>query len=478
MKKLFIFLMTIFGINIFSVMNTYAEEFTFYEGNYIPGIYMTKVHGGTRYYQKARFFYQNGSNKFAYCVEPFAMFNENSTYVSSLTSDNLNSSQIDRIKKIAYFGYSYGAHKIGSWYAVTQFMIWKEANPADDIYFTDGLDGNRIVAHEAEIENINQLIRNYETKPSFNNSTINLEEGNEITLIDENNVLDNYTSDNKNIKIDGNKLIVSNLTEGEYTINLTRSENNVQTIPLFYNSSNSQNMMTIGDLPSIYASLKIKVQKTGIEITKVDSDTKTTTASGEAKLNGAIYNLFDENMNLIDSIEIKDDMKGVISNLKYGKYFIKEKKAGIGYQLDTEIHEVIISKDNPVINITLENKVIKKRIEIHKQYGDNNINYDESNISFDILNNKNEIVDTITTSNSGYASILLPFGKYILHQRNTTSGYKLLDDININVSNISDETLELYDYKIEVPNTYINKNNYFITLIIRIFNYVKKILFY
>ena len=43
MKKIFIFLITILGINCLSILNVNAESF--YEGSYIDNIYVTKESG-------------------------------------------------------------------------------------------------------------------------------------------------------------------------------------------------------------------------------------------------------------------------------------------------------------------------------------------------------------------------------------------------------------------------------------------------
>ena len=76
MKKIKIFLIIIICILLKLNINVYAEQTTFYEGEYIPGIWMNKVKNNTIYYQTARFFRQSGTNNFAYCIEPFEMFIE------------------------------------------------------------------------------------------------------------------------------------------------------------------------------------------------------------------------------------------------------------------------------------------------------------------------------------------------------------------------------------------------------------------
>lgn len=465
MKKIIIFLIAIFGINIYSLLNVNASSYHFYEGNYIQGIWMTKEKGGTKYYQKARFFMLNNENKFAYCVEPFAMFNENSSYTSSLTANNLNSEQIKRISLMAYFGYGYNNHSDSKWYAVTQMMIWQEADPSGSMYFTDSLNGNRINAYTEEINEINNLINNYLTIPSIANTETNMVENTSIQLIDTNNVLSNYKSDNPNVSINGNTLNISNLTEGEYTINLVRNMKRTNSIPLFYNSLNSQNMMTLGDVNDISITLKVNVEKTHVEVTKIDSDNKNTTSSGDASLSGAVYQIYDKDMNEITKLEINDDMKATIENLNYGKYYIKEIQAGTGYLLDEKIYEFEITHDNKSIFLELENKVIEKEIIIHKTYGDGTNGNNEANISFDILNRNEQLVTTITTDNNGYAKIILPFGIYKFKQKNTTPGYSLAKDFVIDINNNKTEEVFLYDYKIKVPNTSKNSSN-IITIII------------
>lgn len=459
MKKLLVFLIAFLGINIFSLVNVDALTYTFYEGDYINDIYVTKEKGGTKYYQKARFFYSNNINDFVYCVEPFAMFNESGQYQRSYTADNLTSEQMNKIKKIAFFGYAYGYHYDPKWYAITQFMIWQVADPTGDYYFTDSLNGNRISRFENEIAEINNLIAQNDILPSISNSTIDIVENESITLVDTNNVLSKYKSNNSNVTIENNTLKVSNLTEGTHIIHLYRKDVATTRIPFFYNSNESQNMFTLGDLDQVDIYLTINVTKTKLEITKIDSDTKTTTPSGDAILSGAKYELFDENNNSIDILTIDENMKASIENIKFGKYYLKEIEVGTGYLLDENIYEFIINKNNNIIELTLENTVIEKDIEIHKSYGEDNNFKDEQDISFDILDSKNNLYNTITTNSNGIATITLPYGKYTFNQRNTTYGYTAVDDFIIDVKNKTTQRIELYDYKIKVPNTYIEKNN-------------------
>lgn len=476
MKKLFIFLITILGINLFSLVDVNA--YSFYEGEYIDGIYITKESGGTKYYQKARFFNLKDNGKYAYCVEPFAMFNEDSVYERSIYPNNLTLSQMVKINMIAHFGYQYENHTDKKWYAITQYMIWKAVDPTANIYFTDTLNGNKIDAFTDEINEINNLVNEFNTIPSIHKSISYMAEGGSITLTDTNNIINKYQSTNSNVTINGNKITINNLKEGHHRIEFTRSKYRNGAIPFYYSATDSQDMTTVGDLNPKRIYIEIEVKKTSIEITKIDADNKNTTPKGDASLIGAIYNLYDQDMNKINELIIGEDNTAKLENLDYGKYFIKEEKPGVGYQLDTKVYEITIDKNNPNIKLTLENKVIEKKLEISKNYGEDGNFSKEKDISFDIYNSKDELFDTITTNENGYASIILPYGKYNIKQKNTTEGYKLLDNIELNVEDNITEKLELYDYKIKVPNTYHEEKNYsFLLILFTGILHVKKMLF-
>lgn len=479
MKKILVFLITILGISVIDTINVNAQSTSFYEGEYIDDVYVNKAKGGIIYYQKARFFRRNGDNKFSYCIEPFTMFDENSAYEPSLTANNLSTEQMNRIKEIIHFGYGYKNHTHADWYALTQFMVWQESDHSGDYYFTDSLNGNRISKFEDAMNEINYLINNYHTLPSFSNNTLNLVEDESITITDNNNVLSKYTSNNSNAKIVGNNLVITNLKEGTHKIELTRTDIGDDDIPLFYNSSTSQNMVTVGKLEPIKTYLTINVNRTKIEILKIDSNTNSIKPTGSAELIGAKYQILDKNMEVLKELTIDKDNKAYVTNLKYGKYYIKEIKPGKGYTLDDKFYEIEISENSPIKEITLKNKVIEKEIEIDKKYGEDNNFSGEKGISFDIYDSNKKLVDTITTNDNGKAKITLPYGTYLVKQRNTTDGYTSIDDFKIEVKDTKKEKKELYDYKIKVPNTYheSSSNISIILLLLVELLHVKKIIF-
>ena len=213
MKKLLFIIIT---ISLTLLCSTQVEAQTqFYEGEYIDGIYMNKQKAGSQtiYYQKARFFRQQGTNQFAYCIDPFVFFTEGSQYEETINPSNLTQQQKERITEIAYYGYGYHNHTDSKWYAVTQFMIWKEADPTGTFYFTNGLNGPRIEAYTQEMNEINTLIENYHKSTSLLNKSYTIVEGENIILEDTSNIISSYSLDNPSFYIEGNKLIGNNLSK-------------------------------------------------------------------------------------------------------------------------------------------------------------------------------------------------------------------------------------------------------------------------
>ncbi len=487
MKKLCVFLMTILATTIMFTTEVEAQNYTFYEAEMIDGMYMTKEKGATHLWQKARYFRRSGDDKAAFCLQPFETFEPGATYSNSSEVDGLTPEQKDRITKIAYYGYGNSdlTHTTNKWYAVAQLMIWRTVEPTGKFYFTDGPDGSQTTKYDNEIADIEYYIRTHNDKPSFDGQTFKLKEGTSIEVKDENEALILYNplenADMLHINKSRHILTIKGLKEGVYNIKFAKGlDPNHNEQLFFYNHSTSQNLMTSGTIEPIYASIKVIVQKPRINLTKIDADTKSTTPSGEGELTGAEYDLLDHDKKVIRHIVIDKDCKVTIEDLDYGTYYLKETKAGKGYQLDTELHEVILDQDNSTANVKLENKIIKKKVKLHKKFGTEQHNKVEAGIVFDVYNRKGELVTSVTTDENGYAVVELPYGKYTFKQATSTEGYAKVDDFDVYINDnldYLDLEYDLLDYIIEVPDTGVNEQgSYFIILLLIIngLSYVKK----
>lgn len=471
-KKKIFFLITFFSILLFKTINVNAESATFYEGEYIDNIYMSKYQYSTNtiYYQKARFFRKSDTNEFAYCIEPFNFFNEGSTYQSVVNPYNLSASQKQRIERIAHFGYGYKNHTDVKWYAITQMMIWEAADPSSgSYYFTDYLNGNKIYPYQSEIAEINNLVNTYDVLPLMNEKTYDIIE-NQTILIDGGDILNYYNTNDNRIKKQGNSILINNLTEGIYEFSLSRNDNTYNKPVIFYQSYNSQNLVNTGNLESKSIKFYVNVYKTGININKLDKDTESTTPSGEANLNGAIINVLDIKKHIVRKITIEDN-KGYTENLPFGTYYLEEIEAGTGYSINKELYEITISVENPQPTIDYYNKVIEKKLKIIKEYGEGENFSLEKDIDFEIYDKDNKLTKTISTDENGEVTVILPYGTYTIKQKNSTNGYSSVEPFQIIVDKDDEEEIILKDYKIPVPNTYHNKINILILLLI-LFPYI------
>ena len=190
---------------------------------------------------------------------------------------------------------------------------------------------------------------------------------------------------------------------------------------------------------------KEQVIKGKIKINKVDSETNSCTAQGQATLKGAVYEILDLKGNVVDTITIGDDCTATSKYLPYSRYKIREKKQSQGYYIDTNVYSANITEDN-IINITSKEQVIKNYISILKQYdyvdGTTQFLNAEANIKFEIFYPDGTKYGEITTDKNGYATLDIPYGVWKFHQVNSNTGFEKIYDFYITV----DEGSELEQY--------------------------------
>ena len=349
-------------------------------------------------------------------------------------------------------------------------MIWKEIDTINgEVYFTEGLNGPKIEPFQNEIQEINLLIQNYDKKLNIEDKIVYLIEGRSMNIY-VGEELSNYEVMSNEFTTRGEFLIPKiDILEGNYTIQFHRKEDNYEKPILFYQSSNSQNLMEIGNLEEKIVSSSIKVIKTKIIINKIDEDTKESIPQGNASLDGAIITLYDSRNRKIEDYKITNH-QAIIEDLDIGTYYIEEITPGEGYHLNQNRYQITLSHEDSKKELSLTNKVITKKIKIIKMYGEENNMNKEPNIEFEIVDKENNSIKTVSTNEEGEIEIELPYGEYKIIQKTTTPGYKEVEPFEIIVDNEEEEIIELKDYRIIVPNTYSHKNSIleYILLIIRI----------
>lgn len=444
--KIIIFLL------VFSIGKVNAENF--YEDNYVTGVFATYQKNDFVKAQQMRFIRRYGDNIAAYCLTPEETIYENEKYTARFSNQsnylNISKEKYKRISEIAYFGYNYKNHTDIKWYAITQVMLWKEMEPNSDVFYTDKIKGNRIERFLLEEQEINNLIKNYNLLPNINNLDLTINKPYEIN--DSNNILNEYEIEKDNsldIKISDNKLIINPKEKGIFKIKLIRKDGIHSHMTIPYTASKGQDILIRGSIDRPYKEITINVTGGDLKIKKVDSETLSTEARGEASIVGANYMLYDDNDKLVDTLVINDEGIATISDLEYGNYTLKETLAPTGYKIDPTTYQINIDSNNE--SLELKEEIIKGKLIINKYLKDKNLS-PEANISFKIFDSNNNLVDEITTNNLGQVSIELIYGKYKVVQQNTTKGYKKVEDFYITIDSTEDKIIDLED-EIIITNT-------------------------
>ena len=196
-----------------------------------------------------------------------------------------------------------------------------------------------------------------------------------------------------------------------------------------------------------------------LTIKKKDSDNNTGIASGDAKLEGAIYRVayLENGVTVTKDITINASAIARLSNLPIGKLKVWEISAPIGYKLDSTVHVYDIKAHQVTSDIyelepeDFTEDVFKGRISLHKQYETLDDLAEEQGAEFDIYLKsvgsfdaaKETERDHITTGADGMATTKdLPYGTYVVHQTKGGNGRQLVADFDVSIS----EDGKVYSY--------------------------------
>lgn len=414
---------------------------SFYEGEYLNGAYIKKFKKGasTGKYEQMRMFRRTSDNTFAYCIELWESLKSGVDMLEHsynyLNYTNIGEEKWKKIELISYYGYGYQNHTNNSWYVATQFLIWQTISDDSIIYFTDTLNGNKTDKFVAEMNEINTLVNNHYKYPSFNGNTYEVNLNEEFILNDTNNILNEYeiitSSNNFSVEKANNTLKVKANTVSNFSIKLTKG--NYRDSIKLYTNPNGQDLIVRGNYTSLVSKVDFNTLAGKIYLTKVDNETYLSVGQGDAKIENTKYTLYDSNMNIVQDLIIDKNGKAESNYLPYGTYYLKEKEAGLGYNLDDDTYTINLTKDVSNYYLTLKNRVIRGKIIVYKEYEPLNTNkhYPEKNILFKIYDSNNNFVSQFTTDSDGYGETILPYGKYLVKQISTLENYNKIDDFSI-----------------------------------------------
>lgn len=402
---------------------------------------------GTRHLSSTWYFYTM-DGEIAYCIEPD--IHEGVSYPQASWEDTGLSDEIkERMLLIGYYGYTYPNHQTLKYRAATQALLWETAmGSGAEAHFNTQLWSRGanldISAERAEIEN---LIANHYTRPSFNGKVYTGQVGKPIELVDTNGVLSNYdvSVSGADYSVNGNTLSITPTSQGTINISLAKQMPYRSSYKIFAGDG-IQNMLVPGTVDPVIAGVRVNSIYSSLEITK--KDVETITAQGQATLGGAVYGVYEKNTgHLVTTITTDSNGYGKSDAvLSFTDYYVQEISPSNGYNLDTTRYDVTINSET--VSISVNETIIKGNIEIYKSDAESDNVQGQATLDgteYTIYDKNGNFIEVLTTNSNGYAkSSSLIYGDYYLKETKAPTGYNL------------DTTR--YDFKISENNKTITLN--------------------
>ena len=420
------------------------------EKNRMEGIYAIAMVNGQQHLYYLNMYQMN--SRVAYCINIGVDITTNIYHsTADFSISYLSSEQIEYIRSISYFGYQYAGHGDYRYYMAAQEIIWEYlSNGSVDVQWTNELNVNGTKINIDSYKNeILQLRTSYYYSVTFDwidGQVYSI--GQEISLIDVAQVLSNYeviSTVRSKAWIDGNRLNiqVSDDYVGRESIVLRKKEYYSYDSLLYYYDA-SQKLISNGNFKTIERKLYFYVKGVSLCGQVVDKKTGENVALGDASLEGAVYELYNEDRILLG--KYVSDMNGrlEVNNLPSGTYYLKQIEASEGYLINEQ--EVLVELGKESQEVILEQEIIANLIELRKVHEKEDGKYlPEASITFSIYSNDGEFYQEVVTNEEGCVTIWLPYGTYLIHQANTSLGYTMIDDFVIDVK---EEREEIISYQL------------------------------
>ena len=149
---------------------------------------------------------------------------------------------------------------------------------------------------------------------------------------------------------------------------------------------------------TVSTTIENELKKGSIRVIKVDLD------NNEIKLEGVKFDVFDENNNFLETITTDENGEAVTSRYSvrdFAKLKIKESETLENYVLSDEVKTIEL-EPNYIKDIVFQNEKKKAQIKVIKVDKDNN-EIKLQNVTFNVLDEQGNIVDTLTTDINGVA---------------------------------------------------------------------------
>lgn len=434
-------------------------------------------HGNFEWFNRA------SDNKIAYCIEPGVSLSESKYdgYYDLPLSDlasiaDLSEKRLNKAALYAYFGYGYHGHSGEDWVMATQALIWDAVGR--NFQFTDGYHPDNPKDYiidipsevQKKIEYIEEKVDDYLEKPDFytNHAYISKNATYNFGKLHGYKVL---SCENCNYEIKNDYLMITPTNELGGVISLEKKLDDYKSSFFVYAKDDGQNMMVPGNVEPLNMEVSYEVVSGSFKLFKYDFDSKSCKAKEGGSLSGSVYKLYKDDNTFIADLVIGDDCTAQISDLELGSYYIKEEKAGLNYELDTNTYSFIISKDNLNQELTVYDKMYLGKVKLKKVDSKTNTckssgyNASLKNAIYGIYDDNDNLIDKLVTDTDCGAESKrnLLLGRYYLKEIEAPTGYKLdLEKHYFEVTrNNADDIIELelkdniYETKLILDKNYL-----------------------
>ncbi len=228
-----------------------------------------------------------------------------------------------------------------------------------------------------------------------------------------------YTKSGNKISVKIPKNIMSKNIEG--TIKVTNAQ--IKTYPAFYAEADNPDYQDYVVVATAYEELstqtdfKVELNKSKIEILKIDKDTKKPIPDTTLEIS--------KDNEVVETVKTGEDGKATVENLYPGDYQVKEIEANEDYLLSDEVKTVKLEYGN-VTKVTFENTKKTGNLKLIKVDKDNN-EITLGNVEFDLYSEeKGEVIGTYYTDINGEIFVEnLRVGNYKWIEKNTNKWYSL-----------------------------------------------------
>ena len=408
-------------------------------------------------YRSYSFFRYFQDGKRVYCIDPDRKVTT-TLYEEVLSVSILDEETLEKINSIIHFGSDYPNHNTLEYELATQALIWEEIKDVTVKWYTERYSYGTEIDVSKERKEIEKLVKEYQIKPLFSQSSIVASISDHIKIEDLNHILKEYEI----ISFDGGQAVIENdaihlkLKEeiGNYEIILKRKKyDNENTY--YYIANNSQTMMR-GRIKEEYVKIPIEIAAGNIEIQKkgISLNGEETLMSGVTFELRARQNFFYQNGELrygqdeLIDLVTTDENGRIQKTLPYGEYYLVEVETQENYLLAPQSYQFTISSIPTSLEILNYEKygslkLYKKDIETKEGL---------EGIKFLITNLETKEEMIYQTDENGIILIQnLPLGIYEVKEIETLPNYILNDEVQILELKEHQEEIEYLFYNEKIP---------------------------